>query len=617
MGACSIASVDDVSQYLSRQEDGACLCIEHRACDDVSSALLSKARKVAEAGKRVLIVCSDCVAAQRYRALVAGDSLVNASSVISMRELCLDIMGDYRVQKAVGRAARVIDDNELDVLMEDVKVSGLKPGRLREMLKFFYKSMSDCADEQDGWLITAEEQTVHAILMENLEVRSAALPCELASLAYRGLVDAGIELEPLVLVVDDYSSLSKASQRLVRHLATGGLVAAGSTVAAVNADEAYPCFEGFRELADACDGLVVLESGRDVAARTSVALENPEAEFAYVAQAVADRLAEGLRPRDVLVAVPNASWGAQMASALEARGVAVELDLGVQKIKGDPRLEGRCANLKLAAFLRLYLDPDDFTSLRSWLGIGDWLLRSDAFLELMAYARERDWFVPQAIEQLRTQRDADRVSTIFGKFDAPLDELDELRSACCGIARDDAVALFAQHGMPLSPAFIKLLGDDPAHADVERLAREAFAAPAADAARNAVTVAAYRRCHGRRARVVFVTGLVNGFLPAPDAVDDKFTIDHRRVALERERALFLDVVARASEEAICTRFERDLLENTAKLRVQTSRVFVKRGERYAKVSASEFASADDDVLRFASDVPRELPTRVLYASSTL
>lgn len=549
--------------------------------------------------------------------MAADDSLLDDNSVVSMRELCLRIMGDPRVQEAVGRDARVLDDNELDVLMEDVKVSGLKPGRLREMLKFFYKSMSECADEQDGWLITAEEQTVHAILMENLEVRRAALPYELASLAYRGLAGAEVELEPLALVVDDYSSLSKASQRLVRYLAAEGLVAAGSTVAAVNADEPYPCFEGFRELADACDGLAVLDTGRGVAARTSVAREDPEAEIAYVAQAAADRLADGLDARDVLVAVPNAAWGTRMASALEARGIAVELDLGAQKIKGDPRLEGRCSNLKLAAFLRLYLDPDDFTSLRSWLGMGDWLLCSDAFLELMAYARERDWTVPQAIEQLRTQRDSDRVSTIFGKFDAPLDELDELRDACRDIARDDAVALFAQHGMPLSPAFVELLGDDPAHADIERLAREAFAVPAADAARNAVTVAAYRRCHGRRARVVFVTGLVNGFLPALDAVDDKFTIDHRRVALERERTLFLDVVARASDEAVCTRFEHDTLESTAKMRVQTSRVFVKRGQRYAKVAPSEFAPATDDVLECAPDVPRELPTRVLYASSTL
>ena len=288
------------------------------------------------------------------------------------------------------------------------------------------------------------------------------------------------------------------------------------------------------------------------------------------------------------------------------------------KIKGDPRTEGRYADLKLAAFLRLYLDPHDFTSLRSWLGFGDWLLRSDAFLELMAYARDHETTVPEAVAQLRTQRDADRSSTIFGKFDGPLDELDELLRACEeGLTREAAVALFEAHGMPLSPRHVELLGDDPAHADVERLARCGFAKPVEDVARDAVHVVSYARCHGHHVRTVFVTGLVNGFLPASDAVDDKFTIDHRRVALERERALFLDVLSCASERAVCTRFVRDLLENTAFTKVQTSRVFVRDGERFARVTPSEFASLPDEVLSPAPDAPRELPTKVLYASSTL
>ena len=104
------------------------------------------------------------------------------------------------------------------------------------MLKFFYKSISDCADDDERWLITAEEQTVHAILTENLEARRALLPCEVSSLAYRGLVKAEVEREPLTLVADDFGSLSKASQRLVRHLATDGLVAAGRTLASSSSE---------------------------------------------------------------------------------------------------------------------------------------------------------------------------------------------------------------------------------------------------------------------------------------------------------------------------------------------------------------------------------------------
>ena len=63
---------------------------------------------------------------------------------------------------------------------------------------------------------------------------------------------------------------------------------------------------------------------------------------------------------------------------------------------------------------------------------------------------------------------------------------------------------------------------------------------------------------------------------------------------------------------------RDLLENTAFTKVQTSRVFVRDGERFARgATPSEFASLTDEVLSPAPDAPRELPTKVLYASSTL
>ena len=89
------------------------------------------------------------------------------------------------------------------------------------------------------------------------------------------------------------------------------------------------------------------------------------------------------------------------------------------------------------------------------------------------------------------------------------------------------------------------------------------------------------------------------------------------MALERERALFLDVLSCASERAVCTRFVRDLLENTAFTKVQTSRVFVRDGERFARVTPSEFASLTDEALSPAPDAPRELPTKVLYNVSTV
>lgn len=621
MGACSVASVEELAQVLLKQGDVACTCVERGASDDVAAALLAKADQLQKTGKRVRIVCPDAVSAERYREGLAERPSLDAAVVTTARDLALEIMGDDRVQDAVGRTARVIDENEYDVLMEDVKVSGLKPGRLREMLKFFYKSISACDDEQEGWLITAEEKAVWGILTENLEARRALLACELSSMAYRGLQAAGVESEPTTLIVDDYGSLGKATQRLVRHVATDGIVAVGSTLAASNAEESYPCFEGFDELACASDERIELSTARPAASRRNVSLENPEAEFSFVASSVQERIEAGMAPRDILVAVPNAIWGDHIKAALETRGIAAAFASGKTKIKGDPRSEGRFADLKLTTFLRLYLDPSDFVSLRSWLGFGDWLLCSDAFLELMAFSREREISVPEAIALLRAMPAAARPTKVFGKLDAPLDELEELMDACRTIGRDDAVALFEAHGMPLAPWQIGLLGDDAAHADIERLARAA-ASPKRPSAKRAdanscVTIAPYRLCHGRISRITFITGLVNGFLPGLDAVDDKYTVDHRRVALAREQLLFLDLIATALDEALCTRFECDRLENASALHMQTARVFMKDGMRYAAAVPSEFASVPDDALASVPDVPRDLPTKVLCASSTL
>ena len=205
----------------------------------------------------------------------------------------------------------------------------------------------------------------------------------------------------------------------------------------------------------------------------------------------------------------------------------------------------------------------------------------------------------------------------FGKLDAPLDELDALMDACGDIGCDEAVALFEAHGMPLSPSMVGLLGDDATHADIERLARNAFSDPCYEGESSCVTIAPYRSCHGRVARITIITGLVNGFLPVLDAVDDKYTVDHRRVAYAREHLLFLDLLSTARDEVVCTRFERDRLENASVLRMQTSRVFVKDGTCYAAIQPSEFADAPDEALSVPDDIPRELPTKVLYASSTL
>ncbi|WP_270299637.1 hypothetical protein [Eggerthella sinensis] len=314
MSACSFSSVDEVTHALLERGDVAKLRIERGASDDLAPAFLAYANQLNQMGTRARIVCVDDVAAQRFRTSLEAYPALGADAVVTMRELCLSLAADERVRAAMGREARLLNDNEHDVLLEDLKVSGIKPRRLREMLKFFYKSISDCFSEELGWLVTNEEQMVFAILEENLDVRRALLPCELPGRVYHGLVDAGAEVEPLVLLVDDFGTLSKAAQRLVQHVAGAGLVVAGASTEARNAEEPYPWIEGFASFADATgaeepypwiEGFAsfadatgadawTLETGAGTPVGACIVCPDPYAEFACVAEQVKARLDAGM-----------------------------------------------------------------------------------------------------------------------------------------------------------------------------------------------------------------------------------------------------------------------------------------------------------------------------------
>jgi hypothetical protein len=612
---CVASSIAEAAHIVLAGHDS-CLCIRHTASADIASLLLAKASQIKAGGEQVFLVCADDAAASRYRRQLPAFVGLADEDIITMRGLCARVFARAAIPEFSGtlrQGLRVLDDNEHDMVLEDLKTSGVRSRRLREMLKFFYRSLSQYADED--WLLTAEERAVFALLRENLKMRRAVLPCEIASKACRVLHESDVRAENIVAagvaIVDGYDTLSGTSQHLLDLLFPDRLIVAGSMPSAQSPAEPYPHPEGFLSFCEThADALrIELAIDQPPADMTCETYSDPAAEFAGVTSAVVNCLATGVLPRDILVAVPNLVWGRRIAALLAQRGVEVALDEGSLRIEGDPRRSERCGRLRLAAFFRLFLDPGDFVSLRSWLGFGDWLLRSDAFLDLMAFAQGQGLDMGTALAVLRGLPSAQRPFESFEKLEGPLEELDELRRACADISREDAVMLFARYGMTLDRRMVGLLGPDPDHADVRGLARHAFVAPpflggASDAAdvtgdsssaypddSDALIIAPYRRCCGRHVRVTFLTGCINGFLPSLDAVDDRYTIDHRNRALGRERQLFEAVRATASEMLVCSHFQNDRAENAEALNMQAIRLFIKGDVRYAKMAPSAFLAS--------------------------
>lgn len=105
-----------------------------------------------------------------------------------------------------------------------------------------------------------------------------------------------------------------------------------------------------------------------------------------------------------------------------------------------------------------------------------------------------------------------------------------------------------------------------------------------------VSVALYNRCRGHQADFVFVLGVVNGFLPATDAVEDSFTIDHRKKALARESDLFSMLCSLSTSGTVfASRFETDDYKAATLAKVQVGRVFANDGQRWARIVPSVFA----------------------------
>ncbi len=589
------------------QEGTAAVCAPITA--RIENAILDMLSARAAAGARVLLVCPDGIRASEYGKAAARMDPAPAVEVTTVRELALGILRDGRAYELCGREARVLDGNEKDVLVEDVKVTGVKPRRLREMLKFFYNSMANCTDDAPTWIASEEEQRVYGVLLENLEARRAVLDCELSAMAGKvlaGLGAAGAAYGADVVVADACNLMSATSQKLVRALSQGLFIAIGSKDKVAGADEPYPDLEGFSALKGECDAVFELEGGRPSIAATLRRAKTPAGEFESVADALAEMVGAGEEPGGIAVGVPNKLWAVKIEAEIRARGIAVRCDMGPAKVPGDPRDPQKCAAIATRAFCKLVQDPDDLTALRTWIGLGEWLLCSEAFLEVLAWARTHGTDALSALRHLHAHPGEAAEMVLFSKVETALAALDELRAAWESGKKADMERAFAAHHIELAGHAAELfdeagaqLGEDArrriaaavldADAGGEVHAADAAGAQKAGPAENgAVLVAPYRRCIGRSCAHLFLTGMVNGFMPSLRAVDDRYSIDERAKARVREEAVFDVLKATPQKSLELSLFTEDLLDNAGKLGMETTRIFAKDGARRAYIAPSLF-----------------------------
>ncbi len=582
-------SLDDVENVvLSSTSKRIGVSVPAYAC--VDSPILEKAARIAAQGESVVVVCATRAHAQLLAAKAQSKADFQDIPIMFAGDVATHELEDERVQAQVLRTSRVLDANEIDVLTEDIKVTGLKPKRLREMLKFFYHSMSDCTAEKDGWLQTQEEAGVYAVLEENLEARRACLPYEIYAKAYQGLVACDIAFEPRTFIVDDFGALSASAQRLLEYLSGGQIIAFGNDAFLSIEDEPYPAPAGMRAFLDDENTEVYEVCACAVEKTPAHALSTPHEEFDFVASAVAAQIAEGAASSDIVVAVPNGIWAKYIARALGSQNIETFIDFGVAKTKGDPRDKTTSSAIKLAAFAKLLENPDDFTAYRTFIGANDWLLGSDGFLELLAFARENEMPASKAIHVLCEPENLEKATESFRKFLKPMQEYADLREVWETKNVSEIAKKMAEHGMPLGE-HAGVLGTPEDKPNITAFV-ESFKSEMPTQPQSAVVIAPYTRCHGHHCKTLYIAGMIDGFMPKRDAVDDAFDIEHRARALARDASMLASIEAIASEKIIYSNFDHDAIENTGALHMVTTRIYHKDDRRMACVSPSALLKQD-------------------------
>ena len=536
----------------------------------------------------IAVACASPLAAQDFQRRLAARAGEQAAAVRVQpaRAFALDVLGTPDAIEATGREPRLLAQFEISFLMEDMKTCGLRPRRLKEMLKFFYRTWTELGDWEDGWLLQGEESSVHALLKENLAAVRGVLEPEAANLVVRYLTDhadARAELQIPHVLVDDYQALSGASQVLMGLLAGESLTVAGCAHESTDAYDSYPYEQGIELFAE----------GNPSCERTELT--------SYHHGSVVQMAVRGLLAKEVgdeglpaLTAAEGTPAGSvRMASferALRAAEMPARSTGTPQPRGGDVRDRERSGAALLFTALRLVADPSDGMAWRAWCGFGDYLAHSNSFIKLRRVMEEQELTLPEA---LAYAEDQSTIGADVAKILPPYEFGREMIAACEGLTGPqllDKLAARIEATDAEKAAVVKLCAPAESETAAQLVARAEAELLAPTCPAGTVRVVAPEFACGLTPRLLVFCGFLNGFVPCRAYFDgaemplDKQEKEHARLV----RQLYT-VLAKAQERLVCTHFEKTDLETAERMKLKIHRIRMEKGKRTALMEQSIFA----------------------------
>ena len=605
--------------------------VSGRAGTGKTEALLRRAVELvtdgADSASVVLFAATPSAAEALVRRLAAAFAAVGLQAalprVLTAFECEMALLSLPEARHALNREPRIMLRFEENIFMEDMKTSGVQPGRLGGMLKFLYRSFSDLEHMTKDWFYNTDEEKVFRLL-ESLQDYYGCYVRQLVPFyAHRFAQDfAGVAATHAFahVLVDDYHLLTKASQSLLGLLARETLTVAVDPAAAYTAFEDYPYAAGGDDLAAANEGcerveltagfaapeveetvLALLsdealggpkagEEAAEAAKKSPVtcAFAQPQQELEGVATLVRDLHAAGFAYGDIAVACPKPVWEGNVAKALRAAHIPVA-GMHRANVSGDVRTLETSFEGRVVTLLRLAADPANQLALRCWCGFGDYLANSALFCD-MAKAH-----VHLALGTTDIQMTAGENALFAQQRDRVLAALEEARRLLPQLAeaRGDALvraaAALIDPEAELSPRFLRAFGtltnDMDAEAVLASLERTVFVPRFTGAG---VRLGLTCDFAGLRPRAMVVCGMVNGLTPESRYFDPTVVErDKRPAMLAKEAAKTYAAAGRANEVLRFTYFTAAGLVEAGQLRLKVERVRLLDGVRTCEVHPSE------------------------------
>ena len=591
--------------------------------------LVEECKALVDAGEKpdgILVFAASRSATATLEARLEGAGVAGVR-VTTPVTWALEVLASDAAQEFTGREAHVLNAYEQDFFFEDMRVNGAKQHRLREMLKFFYRSWSEMREDEDGWLITVEEKEINHIAKADLHMLRAYHPCEVVAACVRYLTSDAAVLEGLRakhVLADDWRAMSRASQRLSELLAGKSLAVTWDTVASLVGEEPYGYAEGLVELEVECSTLervdldefmgsaCAYEAVANLFKQDCIGVEVPsgicaeagaphvrmvsmlDKEPASVVDAVCEALEAGVKPDDIFVTAGRASWVGRMRGALERSGISASWVEDVAHLHGDIRDAEKCADMAMANAARLVADPECCLAWRCWCGFGDHLCRSAAFSDLA-----------HALEGIDEVKLCDLLFALIGDGELSVggDMLDRERveqrvregramlEEAKGLTGAGLVSVIRKHVCAQgqeTPEFDALIGEVAAHECARELLSRVDAAFVPQVpAEGCVRVGTLDSLIGQTPLVLIVCGLTNGLYPEKGYFDLlQKTIDDQAKMHERLIEQLVEVCGKAGERLVLSGFTHADILDAEPMKLMSERIRLRNGHRVCEFAPS-------------------------------